>query len=807
MKKYVFYLLLLFSTTAFAQERMRVESNNGTVALEWYADDIVRVVKTTDGKEYSKKSLSVTATPVAVKAKVNNGSDEYAATTSRLKVTVSKDDGVVRFYDAKGRLIVSENGSASFTPAKDGDRKTYSPKQGFGLESDEAVYGLGILQNGKMSQRGVRKVLCPGNTEDGVPFIQSVKGYGIYWDNYSATEFADKDNVMSFKSEVGDAVDYYFMYGGSADGVVAKIRQLTGDAPMIPLWAYGFFQSKERYKSQREIVDVLHRYRSAGIPIDCMVQDWQYWGNNYLWNAMEFMNEEFSNPQAMIDDIHKNNARCIISIWSSFGPMTKPYRQLDEKGLLFNIETWPQSGISHIWPPRKDYPSGVRVYDCYNPEARDIYWNNLKRLYDLKLDGWWMDSTEPDNFYATESDWNRKTALGTFRSVRLAYPLMTVGGVYDHQRATSDSTRVFILTRSGSFGQQRYASNVWSGDVVSTWEMLRSQVPAGLNYSLTGNPYFNSDLGGFFAGSYNRAWKNKPAYENPAYHELYVRWTQMGVFTPMMRSHGADVPREFYYYGKAGEPVYDALVNAVKQRYRLLPYIYSTAWLVSKHQGTFLRALMMDFADDKKVWDIADEFMFGDALLATPVLKANYTPEVVRKDKDANAGWDKNTGKTSIENLDNVDFTKKYAHTVYLPAGTKWYYFHTGKQYDGGSEVSLDLSLADNPFFVRAGAIVPIGPDVQWTTEKAWDDLELKVYPGANGKFTLYEDEGDSYNYEKGQYTEIPITWNDKSRTLTIGRRKGSYPGMIAKRSFRVVLPDGAVKKVAYSGKAVNVKF
>lgn len=636
--------------------------------------------------------------------------------------------------------------------------------------------------------------------------FQSVKGYSLFGDNYSPTNFADNEGGTSFESEVGDCVDYYFMYGGNADGVVAEMRHLTGQVPMFPLWTYGFWQSRERYKSQAELLEVVNKYRELGIPLDGIIQDWQYWGNNYLWNSMEFMNADFPRPQDMIDEVHAKNAHIIVSIWSSFGPQTKPYKELDAKGMLFNFSTWPQSGISEQWPPRMDYPSGVRVYDAYHPEARDIYWKHLSRLHNMKLDGWWMDSTEPDHLDFKPEDMDTKTYLGSFRKVRSAYPLLTVGGVYDHQRAVSSDKRVFILTRSGFAGQQRYGCNVWSGDVVSTWETLRNQIPAGLNFSLTGNPNFNSDIGGFFAGAYNQSWNDGSGARNPAYRELYVRWMQFGVFTPMMRSHGTEVPRELYYYGKKGETVYDALTAAVRLRYSLLPYIYSTSWEVTNRQSTFMRALMMDFATDKNVWNIGNEYMFGRSLLVAPVLHAQYTPEVVKK-VSADDGWNQNTGEGNVTSLTDVDFSQAKSTKVYLPAGTAWYDFWTNEKQDGGREINRETKLDLIPLYVKAGSILPIGPDVQYATEKKWDHLEIRVYPGADGHFVLYEDELDNYNYESGAYTEIPFIWNESARTLTIDRRKGSYEGMPINRKFSIVSPDGTRREVNYTGKKVNIRL
>ena len=656
-----------------------------------------------------------------------------------------------------------------------------------------------------MIQRNMTKNLIQGNVEDVSPFFQSTKGYGVFWDNYSPTLFTDNEVETSFRSEVGDCVDYYFMYGKDADGVIAQVRSLTGQAPMFPLWTYGYWQSKERYKSQEEVVDVVRKYRELGVPLDGIIQDWQYWGHNYLWNAMDFQNPTFNNPQKMMEDVHAMNAHMAISIWSSFGPMTKPYRELDKKGMLFNFTTWPQSGLES-WPPNMEYPSGVRVYDAYNPEARDIYWQYLNDgIFKLGMDAWWMDSTEPDHLDWKPEDMDTKTYLGSFRRVRNAYPLMTVGGVYDHQRAVTSDKRVFILTRSGFLGQQRYGANVWSGDVASTWESFRNQIPAGLNFSLCGMPHWNSDIGGFFAGHYNKSWNDDSASKNPLYQELYVRWLQFGTFNPMMRSHGTDVYREIYKFGKKGEPVYDAIEKMIGLRYSLLPYIYSTSWEVSNRQSSFMRALMMDFVDDRKVWDINDEYMFGKSILVAPITHAQYTPEAVVKVSEEE-GWNRDGAKKTKTDV-AVDFMETKSTNIYLPAGTLWYDFWTNEKHEGGKEITKETTLDVIPLYVKAGSIIPVGPQVQYATEKPWDHLELKVYAGANGNFILYEDEFDNYNYEKGAYTEIPISWNNVSRKLTIGARKGTYEGMLKNRKFTVTLQDGTQKSVDYNGKAISVKF
>ena len=608
------------------------------VEVQFFTPSVVRILKSPHGESFEKKSLSVVASPGEVGFKISVKKGDIVLGTKELQVSLDTSTGVLSYETADGTPLLREKSvEKQFTAFNDAGDATYSVYQAFQLDSDEALYGLGQLQNGKMSQRGQVKNLVQGNVEDVSPFIQSTKGYGLFWDNYSPTVFTDNEKETSFRSEVGDCMDYYFMYGGDADGVIAQMRYLTGEVPMFPLWTYGYWQSKERYKSQKEVVDVVRKYRDLGVPLDGIIQDWQYWGHNYLWNAMAFLNPDYPNPKKMLDDVHAMNAHMAISIWSGFGPATKPYRELAAKGLLFDFRTWPPSGID-AWPPIMEYPSGVKVYDAYSSEARDIYWKYLNEgIFKLGMDAWWMDSTEPDHVDPTPEDLDTKTSMGSFRKVRNAYPLMSVGGVYDHQRAVSSDKRVFILTRSGFVGQQRYGANVWTGDVGSSWETLRNQVPAGLNFSLCGMPHWNHDIGGFFAGQYNQNGDGS-APKNPLYQELYVRWLQFGAFTPMMRSHGTNTPREIYQFGRKGDPVYDAIEKMIRLRYSLLPYIYSTSWDVSHRQSTFMRALVMDFPKDKKVWDMNDEYMFGKAFLVAPVLHAQYTQEAVVNVNEL-SGW------------------------------------------------------------------------------------------------------------------------------------------------------------------------
>lgn len=765
--------------------------NNQTIEVQFYSPDIVRVIKTPAGQALNKESLSVIKKPEQGQYRVNKTGDLLDIRSAKLKVNLDLKTGALTYIANNGTVLLKEKADgSSFKPFDDAGSKTLTVSQAYVLDNDESIYGLGQHQRGNLNQRNqVYKNMIQGNTEDVVPFFQSVKGYGIFWDNYSPTTFSDKPGETLFSSDVGEGIDYYFMNGGTADNVIARMRELTGQAPMFPLWTFGFWQSKERYKSQDELVSVVKKYRDLKVPLDGIIQDWQYWGNNYLWNSMEFLNVDYSNPKKMVNDVHQLNAHMIISIWSSFGPQTKPYRDMKAKNMLIDINTWPESG-SELWPPKRDYPSGVRPYDVYNPEARDIYWNYLNNgIFSVGVDGWWMDSTEPDHLSPKPTDLDLKTYMGSFRKVRNAYPLLGVGGVYDHQRATTSDKRVFILTRSAFAGQQRYGAQTWSGDITSSWETLTKQIPTGLNFSLSALPYWNADIGGFFLTNYRKK------LEDPDYRELYARWMEFGAFTPMMRSHGADAPREIYQFGKKGDKVYDAAEKAINMRYRLLPYIYSASWDITAHQSSMMRALFMDFAADKNVWNITNEYMFGKSILVNPVTKSMYV-------------------KSQGNNNNVEDFSTVKSQETYLPAGTSWYDFWTGEKLAGGNKVIRQTPLDIIPLYIKAGSVIPMGPFVQYSSEKNWDNLEIRVYPGADGDFTLYEDENDNYNYEKGKYSEITFHWDDKKRTLSLTDRKGEFKGMLDSRTFNIVVAPAGMensagngKNVKYTGKKVTIKL
>ncbi len=780
----------------FAQEVKRTSSGatifirtqDVTEEVRFYAPDIVRVIKYPSRTLPEKKSYPVVKVPETVNISYSEQDDRLSMKTDFMDVVMDKKSGKISFKDTQGNLLVQEKEfGTNFIPRKDGPHDSYLVSQRFMLQPDETIYGLGQQQTGKLNQRGQELMLRNENTRVCIPYITSEKGYGIYWDNPSPTVFSDTPQETSFNSEAGLMCDYYFMYkDGTQDGVIACVRDLSGQATMFPLWTMGFWQCRERYKSSDELCEVLDKYRELGVPLDGIVQDWQYWGCDSNWNAMKFMNPRYINkmgdpewmkylphgenpdtqypepriksPKEMVDYVHKNNAHLMISVWASFGPWTGQFKELQAMDALLPFDTWPRN-------------AGVHPYDPFNPKARDLYWRYLKNLYDLGIDAWWTDSTEPDRFDMTEKEFDLPTADGTFRSVHNAFPLLSNKGVYEHQRAVSDGKRLFLMTRSSYFGQQHYGSFCWSGDVVSQWSVMRKQIVGGLNYSLCGIPFWSTDLGGFFGGEYGNDWKDV------AYQELQVRWLQWGCFQPLMRNHcSSPMENEIYKFGKEGDWAYDSQKKFIELRYRLLPYIYSLDGEAVQRSGSIMRPFVMDFPHDKEAIRIDNEYMFGRNLLVMPVTDSLYTYYDTEKGK----------GFASVPDVAKAVKDVK----VYLPQGCQWYNFWTNERHAGGQTVNMPCPIDVMPVYVKAGSIMPFGPAVQYATEKEWDDLEIRIYPGADGEFILYEDEGDNYNYENGAFSQIRFRWNDATRTLAIGDRKGEYKGMLKKRNFRVLVVD-----------------
>lgn len=766
-----------------------------TIYVHFLADNIVRVQKYAEGKRPEKKSYAVVMSPDDVWARAHHEEGLTGLSSGTLYVTIDEHTGQVTFYHQSQVLL--REGSSLLMP---------KISQTWMLEGEEDIFGLGQLRDTTMSMRGREFEIWNRNTYTSIPYFTSEKGYGLYWDNagrswFSSTTDADggKGQEVTFTSETGLMADYYFMYGGSQDGVIDCIRRLTGQATMFPLWTLGHWQCRERYKTSDELAEVLDRYRELRIPLDGIVQDWQYWGCDSNWNAMRFQNPYYINkvgdpawakylpddlkklpvsvprlksPQEMVDYVHQHQAHLMISIWANFGPWTEPYRDLKAIGALLPFDTWPRN-------------KGVMPYDPFNPKARDIYWKYLKHLYDMGFDAWWTDSSEPDHF-EKEGDDDVMTYDGPWKSVKNAFPLMHNKGIYEHQRAemnklqTSNvkrqtSKRCVQMTRSGAFGLQHYGTFSWSGDIQASWDEMKKQVPSGLNYTLCGIPFWNTDIGGFFYWDY----RNDP--KNPQLQELHSRWMQWGTFMPLMRNHcSSPMVSELYHFGQPGEWAYDVQVDAIRLRYRLLPYIYSMAGEVVQHSGSMMRPLVMDFAQDKKAIRLNDEYMFGRNLLVKPV----SDPSKAGPGQPTDVTVYLPSGKVGVRET----MTKKAALRRYTDV--KWYDFYTNRLYDGGQTISRPTPVSEMPVYVKAGSILPFGPEVQTTGEQAWDNLEIRIYPGGDGRFTLYEDEGDNYNYEKGAFTEINFYWDDARRTLTIAGRKGRFEGMLKKRHFRIVLVD-----------------
>ena len=774
--------------------------NGVSIQATWYSDDIVRIVKYPGtGAAPEKKSYSVVLTP-------------GRAANPNVQVRIDDATGLVTFLNNDGEVLLSETGAPMLAPRSDEVNKgKLRIAQRWQLQEDEDIYGLGQLRDEAMSWRGRDMELWNHNTYIAIPYITSSRGYGLYWDNAGKSRFTDNSEGMQFQSEVSPCIDYYFIYhDGTQDGVMAAVRQLSGQATMLPLWTMGHWQCRERYKTSDELAAVLDKYRQLQIPLDGIVQDWQYWGCDSNWNAMKFQNPYYINkvgdkawerylpddlkklaadykakgleprlksPQEMVDYVHQNNAHLMISIWANFGSWTEPYKELQKIGALLPFDTWPRN-------------KGVLPYDPFNPKARDIYWKYLSHLYQMGFDAWWTDSTEPDHFEETAETDAHQTYDGSWLSVKNAFPLMSNRGIYEHQRAMKGNKKRSIqMTRSGSFGIQRYATFSWSGDIKASWQEMKNQVPSGLNYTLCGIPYWNTDLGGFFY------WDYEQSPRNPAVQELQTRWMQWGTFMPLMRNHcSSPMVSEIYEFGQKGDWAYDAMVDAVKLRYRLLPYIYSMMGEVVQHSGMMMRPLVMDFANDVKARRLNDEYMFGHALLVKPITDPMYT-------------W-KDDQKRGHEIYPDIRQAKAPV-SVYLPTSI-WYDFFTGERYEGGRTILRPTPITDMPVYVRAGSIIPFGPDVQYSDEKNWQELEIRVYPGADGTFTLYEDEGDGYNYERGAFTEIPFTWDDSTRTLTIGPRKGSYKGMLRERRFTIIVAghtSSQPQTVSYSGEAISINL
>ena len=710
---------------------------SGVLKVQVCSDSIIRVLYSATSSFPNRQRYVVLKDHWPTQWTMQSDAQAMSLSTGKLTVKVTRKDGSIVFSDLAGKKLFQDN-QRTLTPVEVNGEKTYRAEVFSSLwGSYEAFYGLGQHQAGAWNYRGEAVDLSLDNTNISVPMFLSTNGYGLFWDNTSRSRFNNRFlSALYLSSEVADVVDYYFLYGPEFDQIIAEYRELTGAPPLFGKWAYGFWQCKNRYKTQQEVLEVARKYRELHIPVDSIVQDWFWWKT---MGEPTFDESRYPDPKAMIDRLHDDHFHLMISVWPYFRPGSHTYDEMQRRG--FFIDKTKVAGF---------HPEGQALYDAFNPAARTYYWKLMDdSLFKLGADAWWLDTDEPEtegretNVLVT----NKVNGNENGAAVANLFPLMTTAAVYEGQRHESDRKRVFILSRSAFAGSQRNAAAVWSGDVNSDWTFFKRQIPAGLNYSLSGMPYWTTDIGGFVSGD--------PG--DPKYRELFIRWFQFGTFCPIFRVHGtrSNDQNELWSYGPEAQKI---LVAFDRLRYRLLPYIYSVAWMTTNQGYTPMRALAMDFRTDTRAANISDQFMFGPAIMASPVTDAQAV-----------------------------------SRRVYLPSvgnpnpNSTWYDFWSGKAQNQTGEIEAAAPMDRLPLYVRAGSIVPLGPDQEWSTEKPADPIELRIYPGANGDFTLYEDEGDNYDYEKGAFATIPMHWDDAQHKLTIGARKGSFPGMLQSRTFRVV--------------------
>ncbi|MCF8357908.1 MAG: glycoside hydrolase family 31 protein [Prolixibacteraceae bacterium] len=846
----------------FAKEENRVVVNTASGSLVIYpiADNAVRV-KFFEGEEIPVTEFLLTNEYQVPEFNVSESGKSITVSLPQMDVEVDRASGNLAYYDNAGQLILAEKaGTRVLKPDSVMGEPCYFVEQGFESPADEAIFGLGQFQDGNYNLKGVTRCLTQVNSQIALPFIYSSRGYGLLWHQYGLTDFNPADNFVTlvkqekpdeseklvevtttagtqkvaqnqslytgkfnvprsgeysifldlgamgnrhyvvidgkpvidqsnmwlpptvgklvsleagehdvqlvcksdnlpslswkqkenttiFRSPHAQKLDYV-VFAGSADEVIASYRNLSGHAPLFPKWAYGFWQCRERYTSADHLVETVKAFRKRKLPMDVIVQDWQYWGSRG-WGVPQFDEKNYPNPSKFIKEIHDLNAHFNISIWS-------------------NPDKNSELGKKYVENNR--FIPGTKWLDYFNPKTREEYWNTLKEnMFDYGVDSWWMDAVEPENDALT----GEMTYAGPGDLYRLIYPLMVSKAVYEGQRETTSEKRVCILTRSAFLGQQRYGIINWSGDIGGNWEAYRRQIVAGLNYTITGLPYWTTDIGGFFR-------PGRSQYSDENFRELLIRWFQWGAFNPIFRNHGYMTETEPWKYGEKVENNVRKMLNL---RYRLLPYIYSEAWQVTKNGSTMMRPLVMDFNADENAVKQPFQYMFGNAFLVAPVTTA---------------------GATQRE--------------VYLPRSAGWYNFWTGERFTGGQSVTADAPLDKIPLFVKAGSIVPMGPVVQYSGEKPGAPIEIRIYEGADGEFTLYDDEGDNYNYENGMYAAINFIWDDETKKLTVSNRENSFPGMLKERVFHIVkvsADNGKGQKIAtnadrvlnYSGMESIVEF
>jgi len=706
-----------------------VRNGTETVRITVCAPDVIHIVAGPGNPVGASPETPWIVTPCTPRPpEVTRAQNRATVRTPKLSVEIDLRTALLRFLDPNGKALLQESPRVprGYVPVEINGEKLYRVDARFFPDALEGFYGLGQIQSGVFDQRGAVIELAQANTNVAIPMFVSTLGYGLLWNTASKSWFDNRfPTELKLTAEAADAIDYYVLYGPSMDRIIQIYRSMTGQAPLFGRWAYGFVQSKDRYRSAKELLDIAAEYRDQHVPLDLIVQDWFWWklrgdpeyAENYL--------QPWPDVPAALQKLHAQNVHAMISVWAKFDQGSRNYKEMKQRGFIL---------------PNTD------IYDATNPAARDYYWEHLMGVkFAEGWDAFWLDSSEPE-IWNGQSDAvldGLRVSIGNGARYTNVFPLMHTGCVYDHWRKTTDRKRVFILTRSGFLGQQRNAATVWSGDVIGTWMTFRRQISAGLNYQMSGLPYWTTDIAGY-------GWPYERDTQDPDYQELYVRWFQYGVFCPILRTHGHRVnnTNELFSYG----PQTPTLISYDKLRYRLLPYIYSLAWRVTSEGYTMQRGLPMDWPTDPKVRDIGHEFMFGPAFLVAPVTEP---------------------GAASRE--------------VYLPQAPAWYDFWSGTRLTAGQTIQAPAPLDRIPLYIRAGSIVPLGPVVE-DADRQVDKLEVRVYPGADGDFEWYSDAGDTYDYEKGQRRVVPMHWDDSARTLQLGEAVGGYPAMPDRVQIRLVV-------------------
>jgi len=922
------------SEDGFSWQRLengiQLRIDNQVKNILFYGPKTVRVNATLGTTHTEHPSLVVLTDPAAVDFTVQEANKQLIIKSAALSIRISETSGALTFLDADGTEFTHEapHSPNSIKELTISGAPTYETEQRWIPADDESLYGLGQYNDRYMDYRGQEVNLVQTNIGIVVPFMVSTNNYGILWDTYSKMHFKDDDSGASLWAESSpNGVDYYFIAGDNMDEVIKGYRHLTGDAPMFPKQAFGLFMSKERYKTQEQLLDIARTFRKEQFPLDYIVQDWQYWGGvDGTWSGMIWDPERYPDPVGMCHELHDElNLKIMASIWPSIGIDTELDKELSAKGLNFSIKHW-ITGKGHI-------------YDAYNPEARKVYFKHLKKgLLDVGIDALWMDGTEVEVDTAAhdplESERGIKSLgsnyLGDFTRYLNPYSLVTTMGTYQGQRAISDQ-RVFTLTRSAWAGQQHYGAMPWSGDTTASWGTLRDQIAGGLNVILAGQAYWTQDTGAFFVPHPN-------GEQNPEYQELFARWNQFSIFNPIYRIHGTNIQREPWRFKDSAPKLYQSLLEAAQLRYRLLPYIYSLSWLNTSEGYSLMRALPMDFPDEMQLRKVDDSFMFGPSILVHPITRGMYHPStpppaaipssalrtpdgkqglkveyfkgmnfeqhastLVETEVDHtwpgpplaeppagldslnqfSARWEgfitapedglykiglegddgyrlwldgklvldewrdqapllktvkveltqgqtlpvkieyyqDASGRTLrlcwrtpkqqqeliafMEHIDNLQDT-------YLPQGSDWYDFWTNEIHHGGETVSMACPLNQFPLYIRAGSIIPFGPVQQYATEKPDAPYEIRIYPGADADFTLYEDDNETYAYEQDQYATVDLHWNDTTHTLSIDQRQGGFPELVKERVFTLILVSSEAspaKSITYTGKATEIQF